>query len=523
MISNVVRKLAGAAEFDAASPAPVVDQLSAVQRGAIPRPRWADDRVLCGFGMPGVDDFTIRDSQAGVLVVGITGSGKTSGSGTLLARSYLQAGFGGLVLCVKPDEANLWRRYAQQTGRSNDLVFFGSDRRWKFNFLDYEARRPGTGAGLSENLIHLITEMASIGTGEHGAAKSEDPFWDRAMRSLIRNLLDLLLLAHQPVTLAAMYDVLRSAPTNTGVAASQSWKDRSACYRLLLAAEDATCGKDTEADMEQVRGYWLTDFPGMPDKTRGSVVEMFRTMAEALLRGPIRGLFCDKTTIVPEHALAGKVIVVDLPVKQWGEVGRYAGVLWKYCLQKSLERRADNPHGNARPVMIWADEFQFFISKSDFLFQTTARSSRAATVYLTQTRSGLLAALGGEATSAPRVDALLANLNTKIFHANGDKDTNLWAAETIAKKIIELHGDSKSVGTSGGAESLSLSVNQAKSRNEQIDFAVQPVEFTLLKNGGPQNELQVEAIVFQTGRRWSSGNTWMKIRLNQAELSASLP
>jgi hypothetical protein len=48
--------------------------------------------------------FTIADATAGVCVFGVTGSGKTCGPGALLARAYLKNGFGGLVLCAKPEE-----------------------------------------------------------------------------------------------------------------------------------------------------------------------------------------------------------------------------------------------------------------------------------------------------------------------------------------------------------------------------------------------------------------------------------
>ena len=53
------------------------------------------------------DVFTLRDACQGVHVFGGIGSGKTSGSGKALASAYLRAGFGGLVLCAKPDELSL--------------------------------------------------------------------------------------------------------------------------------------------------------------------------------------------------------------------------------------------------------------------------------------------------------------------------------------------------------------------------------------------------------------------------------
>src|ERR1019366_4608194 len=143
MIANFIRKLSALSDPERSTKRPVIGcKADATQAITVPRPPpgppktaqgpapqppknpWPDERVLCCFGTPGVDDFTIRDSSAGVLINGTNGSGKSSGSGALLARAYLRAGYGCLVLCVKTDEADLWRRYASETGRTDDLIFF---------------------------------------------------------------------------------------------------------------------------------------------------------------------------------------------------------------------------------------------------------------------------------------------------------------------------------------------------------------------------------------------------------------
>lgn len=48
--------------------------------------------------------FSVRQACEGVQIFGGIGSGKTTGSGEALAKAYLRAGFGGLVLCAKKDE-----------------------------------------------------------------------------------------------------------------------------------------------------------------------------------------------------------------------------------------------------------------------------------------------------------------------------------------------------------------------------------------------------------------------------------
>ena len=87
------------------------------------------------------DRFTLRDACAGVHVFGGIGSGKTSGSGQALAGAYLRAGMGGLVLCAKPEEVELWKSYAKRHGRYDWLVLFGE--RQGFNFIAWELARQG--------------------------------------------------------------------------------------------------------------------------------------------------------------------------------------------------------------------------------------------------------------------------------------------------------------------------------------------------------------------------------------------
>src|ERR1700731_2701494 len=88
------------------------------------RNAWPLDLPLVGFSKREADVWTLGDAFQGVLIMGENGSGKTSGSGELLARKYLKAGFGGLVLCFKTDEAALWRGYLRRAGREDDGLYF---------------------------------------------------------------------------------------------------------------------------------------------------------------------------------------------------------------------------------------------------------------------------------------------------------------------------------------------------------------------------------------------------------------
>jgi hypothetical protein len=102
-----------------------------------PAQEWDLETPLLYFSDHPKDAWRIRDACEGTQLFGATGSGKTSGSGRALARAFLENDFGGLVLCAKNDEPQLWLRYAQETGRLSDIIRLSQE---QFNFLDYEGQ-----------------------------------------------------------------------------------------------------------------------------------------------------------------------------------------------------------------------------------------------------------------------------------------------------------------------------------------------------------------------------------------------
>jgi hypothetical protein len=431
------------------------------------------------------------------MIFGATGSGKTTGSGAKVARGFLRSGFGGLVLCVKKDEPALWQQYAQQVGRADDIRMFGAREGDGFNFLEYEQRRRGDGAGHTENLVQLFVQVTEIVSQKR---RSSEPYFELAMKQLLRNTIDLITLGGERVDLGTIAAVIQSAPQTPEEAVSSQWLKSALCARLLARADDNTqADQRRRPDYEITANYWLGELPRLDHRTKSNVISTFTTLADALLRGKMRQLFCAATTLTPDDLLDGKIIVVALPVKEYAELGQFAGVIWKFLAQKALERQ-ERP---TRPVFIWADEAHHFTTSHDQLFQTTARSARAATVYLAQNYPNFLAALGGEQAAKARVDSLLGNLQTKIFHQNSDPETNDLAAKTISKFLHYRRSETN------GVESNSSTMQPT------VDFEVQPQAFTMLKKGGTQNRCVVDAIIHQGGRQWSSGRTWIRTTFNQ--------
>jgi hypothetical protein len=88
-----------------------------------PMSLWDEQRPLVLWN--NAEPWTIGDSFEGVQVWGDTGSGKSSTTARVFAAAMLRAGYGGLVLTVKPEDADEWRRNLEENGRNRDGIFFG--------------------------------------------------------------------------------------------------------------------------------------------------------------------------------------------------------------------------------------------------------------------------------------------------------------------------------------------------------------------------------------------------------------
>jgi hypothetical protein len=450
--------------------------------------RWPLNLPLVHFSERRQDVWTLADACQGVVILGENGSGKTSGSGALLARKYLQAGFGGLVLAFKTDEAELWRSYLKAAGREQDGRFFSVDSEYRFNFLDYEART--SGIDFAENLVTLLLDVASIQKRTE-ATGSEAHFWLPQKKKLLRNAIELLLMAGKRIHLQALYRMLI---------------DPGFLIPLLKEAQP----RAPSAEWRLIDNYWTGERVRLNPKTRDTIDADFTGMFDPLSRGKIGELFCTTTNLTPDDILAGKVVIIDIPVAKYREVGQYAALIWSMLFQRAVDRRSYQAPGD-RPVFLWEDEAHYFTVDQDALFQTTARSKGISVVRLTQNLPNFLDAYGRDGKH--KVDTLLGNHATKIFHRNGDPTTNEWAAKVIAKEINYKHSLSNS-----GSINSNQGFNASASVSEAYEDSCQPFEFIGLKNGGVKNGRIVEGILFQSGRLWKKSERWTVCRFRQEHL-----
>jgi hypothetical protein len=464
--------------------------------------------------------FRLIDAQTHILCMGSTGSGKSSGPLRHIALAYLAHGFGGVVLCSKPDERPMWEKWAEEAGRwkresqTGDLVIFDASGKWQFNFLDWEASRAATeGGGLTINIVALLDEIAGAiasgaGSAAEGGSGGDTKFFEDALHHMNTNLVDLPLLAGLPVSLPLMRAIVNSAPQSLREAESDEWKQGAAegqekrpagtCAALLREADAATAGRDedTRADYEECRAYWTQEFPNLSERTRSIVTLSFSMLVRPFITRPLRRLFSSikPNNVTPEDTFNGKIIIVDLPVQQYRLAGRVANLVWKYCFQIASLRRIQPPAGSyLRPVVLWADEYQTFTSAFDPEWAAVARSASACACFAVQNRESLVRVLGNAAT----VDSLLGNLQCVFACQNSSSSTNEYVSKLIGEEwrpVISI-----SAGKTNPQSEAGSMLSSGVMSSEQRRYFVEPARFTTLKRGGPKHEHQVECIVYNGG------------------------
>ena len=449
------------------------------------------------------DWLTLRDVFEHILVTGSTGTGKTSTVGYHLAKSLLHAkGLGeeekiGLVIFLyKASDLQLWLRWCEEQGRSQDVVIIDDQQKDVFNILQYYKDRDAISA------VDALMNLSGLSLGG-SAQKGSEEYWEQAKRQRLHRLILLNQLSGEPLNITTLSKLHSTAAQNPGHLQDESFLNQSFCWQMLGKAAEKV--GEHHPQFALVEDYFVREMPYMADRTRSSILSLTSAILEPFVSSPLlHNLFCGGTSLDLDTLLSGKIVLLNLPIQQYEYSGKLAQIMFKYVLQKRIESRNSDEFPN--PVVLWLDEYQHYITPYDFLFLSTARSSRVGCVLLTQNISNLYAQIGSDGRIAEeRVNSLLSLTNHKFFLAQNSFVTNEFASKTIGMGIHKMGGTVIQMDQPTGSASLS----------EQYHYRVMPHEFTTLKRGGKHHHGIVEAYVTATGKRFSNGQNHLLVDFRQ--------
>lgn len=499
----------------------------------------------------GGETWTIDDATQATAIWGAPGSGKTSGSGRMIARAFLSAGMGGLVLCAKTDEAETWKRYAKEAGREADLIVVDDTAAHRFNILDFAAKHLA-GRGFEHNLVELVNRMgeaASVADTKGQGSGENRYFIDNALK-WVGHAFPLLMLAYETLRMRDLNSFISSAPQSPAEAADISTKSADAlsfCLKTHILAGERALAYRREADaagphtpesaelraradhamrlIDEHGDFFLDEFPRLDNRPRSGVESTLTNLIYPFLSGKLADLFCTTTTVTPSMCRDGKIIIMDIPTLRYGAAGAVSQTLFKYLF--GLQAQSSPTLESTRPIFLYADEAQFFINSADADLLSTARSSKTCVVFITQDLPTYYAKLGANARDV--ADSMLSKFGTRIFHANTSRETNQAAAEIIGKvrKYHVTRSISRGSSTGGGGNlhdggggfhaQGGDSTNRTESTSVTMEYELAPDFFaTKLRAGGSRNDFKVDGVVVRNARTWKATKRhWLKAEFNQ--------
>ena len=119
------------------------------------------------------DGISLHQLTQHLLILGASGSGKTTSAADCISRFLLQQGCSILWLAAKRDEVSRALWLAKETGREDDVILFAPTGEHRFQFLDYELNAEGGGAQSAGALLADLVEFSS----RSDPSQSKEPFW----------------------------------------------------------------------------------------------------------------------------------------------------------------------------------------------------------------------------------------------------------------------------------------------------------------------------------------------------------
>jgi hypothetical protein len=463
--------------------------------------------------IPGL--VSMHQAYEGIVCIAGPGAGKTTGPLAEIALNLLRhpSKPGMLILCAKPDEAARWRYYCEYTGRGGDYIHFAPGKQ-SCDVISYELSQPGATIGGTSQLIDALVKRESQGQ----SAAGDNPFWPLFAERITRCAIGAIWMGEGRSSLLDIQRFVAAAPKSKEQEKDPDWRAMSFCYRCLTNALARYSPEDIAAnrisrDLAEYQNMWLREWPMLSSNTRSIGETMVQNITSKFIDGPLAPMVAsDVDTATPGDVLDGKILVLDMPALIWHSAGVNFQIIMKTLVQRAALRR--DPATNPRPVIIWADEAQFFVVPStDMMVSTVSRQSRLISVVAAQNLEMLYTALGGGDKARQEVNGWLSCYMTKIIGANLDNDTNRYFSELCGNSWQDVW--SGSGGTGGQYDVLDDLMGKPMKGGPSMSWQpnwrpdVPPEVFPSLQKGGAPN-YTVETILLQGGRTFDNGKVWTR-------------
>ena len=412
----------------------------------------------------------------GILVVGDSGSGKTTCAGYTWIEEMLAKGLGGLILDAGGSYVRFAQRQMAALDRSADLVVIEPGGEWKCNPIQ---KPEMSSTDLAGWIFMIIRNLA-------GAAQTSgtEAFWIDKGQEYAAAVIELCRLVDPThITLQILYRLNSDEETR---------------QKILSGLEGEVRNGTTPERLHRIQealNFWRKSVPQMGPNLRGSIPAQFDAVVSMFAANyQLFETFCphpDEDRIFPGFTNdvldSGKVIVVNMPLQKYPRAGRVISTMLKLDFQASVKRRTEGKSEAdvKQPVFLLIDEAQNYVSArgdvGDPLYLAESRKNKAVNVYMSQSIDSFKDAFRDE----PSCNVFFNNLRTKVFLSQEGHESQRICAElcgksTQYKKTLTEAEAGRNTGIqylAGGFVHEEVAISKTVAYSEHDEYIFKPHDF----------------------------------------------
>ena len=379
------------------------------------------DAVLMRW--PTDDPFTVRQMLRSCEVKGITGSGKSSGSGKALTEAIVRHPRSTcFIIAQKPEDKPFYQDIFRRRGKKLVVIEEGS--KWRCNSLDAQIK---AGADTRE-IVEYLSTLGEALDGGSASARMNEQFWRKLEERITFGAIEAVRLGAEAVSAINLQKFLSTAAYKPEQCQDPHWREKFHSQTMEAAH------KRQKTDIEQydfavISDLWINEFPNMDDKPRSSGLAGVMNTLSTFNTGLVRLMCATETNITPAVLDEGVSILINFPFANYGPTGRFIAGDWKYRVQKHILRRKWKPGGFWNVMIL--DEYQESATEFDPRYLAMCRSHGGCMLCLTQTIHSEYGSIGGQGHH--KADQLLSNFGLHIFHTV-DPHTAAYASKLLGQR-----------------------------------------------------------------------------------------
>ena len=448
----------------------------------------------------------------GVLVTGGIGSGKTASVAEPMLHQMIgherdvpyrigeelltgKYRWSGLVTDEKGDFCTMTERICREWGREADFIRIAPDGYWKWNAI-YEPGQPTWAVGY--RLSKIIKRF-------NKGASGSDPFWETAPQELLMDYLTLIDDAEGYYSISTYLQVLISARYQDlyHQKAMERWKHDPKKLEEIDRRWKRIEGRRADMGHNLMGSLQACAKAGLPLFEYPEIRETFSPTADEYFTGPCcpwpkripkdetearlfdqqheTGILLPKANIFTGFDSAldyGKIVGLDMPKTRFYNAANFVQIALKAAWQESVLRRNTKdaegeliirPRFGSKvgycPTFIFADECQETVDPGDQNFMAQCRSKKGCCVWLTQSHTSIVSAMGqGKEKDA---DTFFSNAMNHIYFRQSD----LESMKMIEKEVGTKDVAKTSVAITEGGQSSELSYSQGGFIHENLSVS----------------------------------------------------